>query len=61
MSMKPDKSFWLEVKKARLRNIADINAPWAERERQQLFKDIAELKKELKLEYVQKVILEGGK
>jgi len=56
MSMKPDKSFWLEVKEARLRNIADINAPWAERERQQLSKDIAELKKELKLEYVQKEI-----
>jgi len=61
MSMKPDKSFWLEVKVARLRNIADINEPWAARERQQLFKDIAELKKELKLEYVQEMILEGGK
>jgi len=59
MSMKPDKEFWLEVKVARLRNIADIDEPWAERERQQLFKDIAELKKELKLEWVQKEILEG--
>ena len=56
MSMKPDKSFWLKVKVARLRNIADINAPWAERERQQLFEDIAEFKKELKLDCVQKEI-----
>lgn len=47
MSMKPDKSFWLKVKEARLMNIVGVTTSWAAKERKALIEDIKKLKEEL--------------
>ena len=38
--IRTDKSFWIELKRKRLKEIERINEPWAVKERIQLEKDI---------------------